>query len=131
MNLNLVLVIKHMQNPPKFMTQQVAEALLQKYDSPLFVYDANLIKEKSQMLLDAAQDFHVSYAMKANNNKEILKLIKSNGIKSVDVVSPGEIYKALQNSYSPNEILYTENFSSEKEIEFALKCGVILNIGAF
>lgn len=45
--------------------------------------------------------------MKANNNKEILKIIAQNGIHGVDVVSPGEIYKALQNKYSPNQILYT------------------------
>ena len=50
---------------------------------------------------------HISYAMKANSNREILKILQDSGIEAVDVVSPGEIYRALQNSYRPNDILYT------------------------
>lgn len=68
--------------------------------------------------------------MKANSNKEILALLRKEGIISVDVVSPGEIYKAINNSYEPHEILYTENFISEEEVNYAIKTGVRLNIGA-
>lgn len=47
--------------------------------------------------------------MKANSNPEILKAIRDNGkgVKYVDVVSPGEIYRALSCGYRPEDILYT------------------------
>ncbi len=32
--------------------------------------------------------------------------------------------------YKPNQILYTENFISEEEMDYAIKEGVILNVGA-
>lgn len=42
--------------------------------------------------------------MKANSNPEIIKIIRNNGegIKYVDVVSPGEINRALECGYKPN-----------------------------
>ena len=39
-----------MKNPSKFMTKELAESLLSKYDSPLFVYDAKTIQHKAQLL---------------------------------------------------------------------------------
>lgn len=36
------------------------------------------------------------------------------GIKYVDTVSPGEIFKALESGYKPDQILYTENFISSE-----------------
>lgn len=70
--------------------------------------------------------------MKANSNPDILKIIRNNGegIKYVDVVSPGEIKRALECGYKPGQILYTENFISDEEISEAIKLGVTLNIGA-
>jgi diaminopimelate decarboxylase len=68
--------------------------------------------------------------MKANNNSHILRLLQECGVPNVDVVSPGEIYKALNCGYKPHQILYTENFICEEELDYALKEGVVLNIGA-
>jgi diaminopimelate decarboxylase len=58
-------------------------------------------------LLDAAQGFIVSYALKANTNNFVVKLIKESGINHIDVVSPGEIVKALKSGFPPSNILYT------------------------
>lgn len=59
-------------------------------------------------------------------------MIKKNGegIKFVDVVSPGEIFRALESGYNPEDILYTENFISNEEIDYAIEKGVVLNVGA-
>ena len=45
-------------------------------------------------------------------------------------MSPGEIFRALESGYKPEDILYTENFISSEEIDYAMEKGVILNIGA-
>lgn len=59
--------------------------------------------ENVKQVQEAAKDFHISYAMKANSNPEILKVIKngSEGIQNVDVVSPGEIYRAIDCGFKP------------------------------
>lgn len=68
--------------------------------------------------------------MKANSNSRIIQVLRDAGIGYVDVVSPGEICKALKMGYSPEQILYTENFIDEEELDYAVFTGVILNIGA-
>lgn len=58
-------------------------------------------------LLEAAQEFRVCYAIKANTNASLVKLIRELGVHHVDAVSPGEIHKALSCGYQPHEIMYT------------------------
>jgi diaminopimelate decarboxylase len=60
-----------------------------KYGSPLYVYDAKILKKKAEILTEAAKGFHISYAMKANSNSHIIKTLQDSGVKNVDVVSPG------------------------------------------
>lgn len=69
--------------------QAKATYLINKYDSPLYVYSQTILQEKVQKLLEAADGFEVRYALKANTNAHIVRLIRSLGIKHVDVVSPG------------------------------------------
>lgn len=84
-----------------------AQQLVSKYGSPLYVYSESIIKQKIDTLLNATKGFKVSYALKANTNKVLVKLIRQYGIKHVDVVSPGEIHKAIQCGYQPQDIMYT------------------------
>ena len=62
---------------------------MKEYGTPLFVYEESVIEKNARTLLEAGKDFHISYAMKANENSQILRLLRSLGITSVDVVSPG------------------------------------------
>lgn len=66
-----------------------AQKLVSKYESPLYVYSERIIRDKVERLLKAAKGFDVKYALKANTNSSIVKLIRGLGIKQVDVVSPG------------------------------------------
>jgi diaminopimelate decarboxylase len=107
-----------------------AASLISQYGSPLYVYKEAIIREKVRRLMEAAQEFKVSYAIKANTNSTLVKLIRELGVHHVDAVSPGEIHKALSCGYHPHEIMYTENFIAPEEIDYALNLGVTLNIGA-
>ena len=53
------------------------------------MYKENIIKDKVNKLMAASEGFDIKYALKANTNTTIVKLIKSMGISQVDVVSPG------------------------------------------
>lgn len=85
-----------------FVNFELASKLVQQYGSPLYVYSKEKILENIKLLQQAAQGYHISYAMKANSNPEILKVIRDNGkgIKYVDTVSPGEILRALESGFS-------------------------------
>ncbi len=111
-------------------TAAQAASLISHYGSPLYLYKEAIIREKVRRLLQAAQEFKVCYAIKANTNSTIVKLIRELGIHHIDVVSPGEIHKALSCGYQPHQIMYTENFIAPEEIDYALNLGVTLNIGA-
>lgn len=82
-------------------------SLVSLYGSPLYVYKEAIVREKVRRLLEAAQEFRVCYAIKANTNATLVKLIRELGVHHVDAVSPGEIHKALSCGYQPHEIMYT------------------------
>jgi diaminopimelate decarboxylase len=64
----------------------------------------------------------VCYALKANSNKEVLNTLKSMG-SGADVVSVGELKKALKAGIDPQKIVFSGVAKTEDEIRFALKCG--------
>lgn len=91
------------------MSFDLANQLITQFGSPLYVYKKEKVLSNIHELQQAAKNIHISYAMKANSNPEILKIIQDggHGILNVDVVSPGEIYRALECGYQPQNILYT------------------------
>jgi diaminopimelate decarboxylase len=96
--------------------------LAEEYGTPLYVYSKNQIIEKYRSLNDALGDVSrvVCYALKANANHHILKLLAAEGA-GADVVSAGELYLALKAGFSPDKIVFAGVGKREDEIEFALK----------
>ncbi|MEA9358008.1 diaminopimelate decarboxylase [Bacteriovorax sp. PP10] len=64
----------------------------------------------------------VCYALKANSNKDVLSTLKTMG-SGADVVSVGELKKALKAGIDPQKIVFSGVAKTEDEIRFALKCG--------
>lgn len=64
----------------------------------------------------------VCYAVKANANLEVLKRLKFLG-SGADVVSIGELKKALKAGIDPQKIVFSGVAKTASEIQFALKCG--------
>ena len=64
----------------------------------------------------------VCYAVKANSNSEVLNRLRKLG-SGADVVSIGELKKALKAGIDPSKIVFSGVAKTEKEILFALKCG--------
>src|SRR6056297_1020069 len=107
------------------------KTLAEKYGTPLYVYDFNTIENNVLRLKNAFRHESIKteifYAMKANCHPAILDIIARNGL-GMDCVSPGELQLALDAGLSRDKILYTANYESETELEFALKSGVIINL---
>ncbi len=107
--------------------------ITQEYGTPLYIYSAELIRENLDRLELALkknfQKYHICYAVKANSNPHLIKLMK-NHIPDLgaDCSSPGEIHAAKLASIQPNKCIYTGNYESYEDLEFVFKAGAHINL---
>ncbi len=107
------------------------ERLAREHGTPLYVYDAETIREQARSLLAAFvprfRSVKVRYALKANTNPEIVKLVLSEGL-APEVVSEGEIRTALLAGAKGSDVLFSSSSKSPSEIDFSLRHDVLLNV---
>jgi diaminopimelate decarboxylase len=105
------------------------DSLAQEFGTPLYVYDADKIREKISVLRDSFSQIplHIKYACKANTNLAILKLMKQEGVE-LDVVSPQELELGLLAGFDGSEITFTPSGVDFSEIEYAVEKGAIVNL---
>lgn len=99
-----------------------------QFGLPLYVYDADKIIEKIQLLRDSFSgvNLKIKYAAKALTNLSILKLMRMQGI-DVEVVSVNEARLARLAGFGPEQIMYTPSGNAWPEIQEALEMGLQLN----
>jgi len=105
-------------------------ALTEKYNSPIYIYDAEKIKSQYKRMTKAfsgVKRLKINYAMKALSNVSILKLFKSLN-SGLDTVSVQEVQLGLKAGFNPQDIIFTPNGVSLEEIEQAKDLGVQINI---
>ena len=100
-----------------------------EFGTPVYVYDADKIISQYNRLQDAFKgaNLKVKYAMKALNNINILRLLKTQGC-GLDCVSIQEVRIGLRAGFEPEEVLFTPNCVSFEEINEAVDLGVMINI---
>ena len=94
----------------------------QKFGTPLYVYSAGTILDHYRRL-DAALaplDHLICYAVKANSNRAILKLLAKAGA-GFDIVSGGELYRVLAAGADPAKCTFAGVGKSREEIDYALE----------
>jgi diaminopimelate decarboxylase len=103
--------------------------IVEEFDSPVYIYDADKMKEQYKRLKTAFSGTNVSfmYACKALTNINILRVLKQEGA-GLDTVSIQEVLLGLEAGFKPEEILYTPNCVSFDEIKRAVEIGVQINI---
>jgi len=103
--------------------------LTENYGTPLYVYNENILRQRCRDMkgLITYNNFKVNYSPKANGNLELIKIIRSEGLR-VDAMSPGEIYVNMLAGYKPEEILYISNNVSEDEFRYAIDAGVKISV---
>jgi len=97
----------------------------EKLGTPTYVYSAGTILDHNSRL-DAALaplDHLICYAVKANSNRAILKLLADAGA-GFDIVSGGELYRVITAGGDPTRCTFAGVGKSREEIEFALEQGV-------
>ena len=103
--------------------------LVNSFDTPLYVYDANIIDRQYAHLKQAFSSCktRINFACKALNNVKIMRHIHELGA-CLDTVSIQEVWLGLKAGFTPEEIIYTPNCVSMEEIDLAVKEGVMINI---
>jgi diaminopimelate decarboxylase len=103
--------------------------ICQKYDTPVYVYDTNVMESQYTKLANsfAGANTRIKFACKALNNINVLKFFKKMGA-GLDTVSIQEVWIGLKAGFKPQDIIYTPNCVSMEEIELAVKEGVQINI---
>lgn len=112
------------------MTNKFLLSLTKKYESPLYVYDAEKIisqYQKLQTAFSSVKHLKINYAAKALSNISVLKLFKSLD-SGLDTVSVQEVQLGIKAGFDPQDIIFTPNGVSLDEIEQAMELGVQINI---
>jgi diaminopimelate decarboxylase len=96
-----------------------------QYKTPFFLYSEEILSKNYLDFYGGAINaglIHplVCFAMKSNPNKELVKILGSLG-SGADIVSGGELKRALEAGISPDKIVFSGVGKTEEEILFALK----------
>ena len=112
------------------MDESILLKISKKYNSPIYVYDGEKIKNQYNRLKNAfsgIKKLKINYACKALSNISILNFIRKLG-SGLDTVSIQEVELGIKSGYKPKNIIYTPNGVSIEEIEKVSKMGVQINI---
>ena len=95
--------------------------------TPFYLYSTATLSHHYRVFEAAFAGFPhiVCFAVKANANLAILRLFARLG-SGADIVSGGELYRALQAGVDPGKIVYSGVGKRPEEIKAALKAGILL-----
>jgi len=90
-------------------------------ETPFYYYDLNLLENTLKALVNSKyNNFYIHYAIKANNNNEIIKRIKKFDL-GIDAVSGNEIIKALDLDFDPKKIVFSGVGKTQNEIQIGVR----------
>ena len=101
---------------------QFPTAKFQDIQTPFYYYDTELLRETLRVINSEAQKhegFCVHYAVKANANPRILRIIREAGL-GADCVSGGEIEASVKAGFPSSKIVYAGVGKSDWEINLGL-----------
>ena len=115
-----------------------ADGLAREHGTPLFAYDLARFAENARRLqaalAEAELSFRVRFALKANPLPRVLEVFRGLGLPGspesvgIDACSPGEVERAIECGWRPDEISYTGTNVSERDLDVVLAHEVHLNL---
>jgi diaminopimelate decarboxylase len=103
------------------------ERIAREVGTPVYVYSTATIRDRyerlERMLVSVPHRIH--YTLKANSSRAILDFVRTLGA-GVDVVSGGELHRALDAGFAPSDIIFGGVGKTEREIAEALDADILL-----
>jgi diaminopimelate decarboxylase len=99
----------------------------QRVGTPFYLYSSNTLSNHFRAFDSAfAGVAHlICFALKSNSNSAVLRLLGREGC-GADIVSGGELFRALRAGIDPHKIVYAGVGKRRDEIEYALKVGILM-----
>ena len=113
--------------------QTLMSDLANSYGTPSYVYDQTRLNHNLSKLNSTLktyfEKYHICYAVKANSNPNLLKIMRST-LPNIggDCSSPGEIYAAQRSGIKLRNCIYTGNYESISDLSSALKQKCYINL---
>ncbi len=103
------------------------ERIVREVGTPAYVYSRETLMRHFRAFDEAFQgtDHLICFSVKSNSNIAILRLLGSLG-GGVDIVSGGELFRALRAGIQPSKIVYSGVGKTEAEIDAALGAGILM-----
>ena len=107
------------------MINKITTDKFRKIETPFYYYDLDLLRSTLDVVKKESENsgYKIHYAVKANSNPRILKIISSFGF-GADCVSFNEINAAIIAGFKPSEIVFAGVGKTDKDITAALKTGI-------
>ena len=101
--------------------------IAEREGTPLYLYSHATIMQHYRAFDDSFNDIrHITcFSMKSNSNLAILRLFAREG-GGVDIVSGGELYRALKAGVDPGRIVYSGVGKRAEDLEFALRSRILM-----
>ena len=98
---------------------------LKGHKTPFYYYDVELLRQTLSEVKKHGIDrgYRIHFALKANHQPKILQIVREYGLDA-DCVSGGEIIRALDTGFLPNQIAFAGVGKSDDEINLALSHGI-------
>ena len=98
----------------------------ERFGTPLYVYSSQTIVDHYKRLDQALHELNhdVCYAVKANSNLAVIRLLAEQGA-GFDIVSGGELYRVIKGGGNTSKCTFAGVGKSREEIEYALRCEVL------
>ncbi|SMO70467.1 diaminopimelate decarboxylase [Gracilimonas mengyeensis] len=90
--------------------------------TPFYFYDLDVLNATLDQIKKhgLSKGYHIHFALKANNQLRMLETIRDAGL-GADCVSGGEINRALEAGFAPDDIAFAGVGKSDEEMELGLK----------
>lgn len=101
--------------------------IAQKVGTPCYVYSHRTLERHFNVFAQALDGIPhlICYSMKANSNRSILQIFLQRG-GGLDIVSGGELYRAMQAGAAPQKIVFSGVGKTEAEIAMALQADILM-----
>ncbi|MDC3152396.1 diaminopimelate decarboxylase [Pelagibacteraceae bacterium] len=115
------------RNNNLFVESVSVRRLVSKFHTPFYLYSESSIIENYKSFSNNFRKSKplICFSVKANSNIQILKVLKKMG-SGADVVSGGELLKAIKSGINPNKIVFSGVGKTEEEIRLAIKKNILL-----
>ncbi len=117
----------HYRGDELFCEKVSIQHIVEQVGTPCYIYSHQTIHRHFHDFDDAFHDIPhiVAYAMKANSNIGVLRLLAKEG-SGADIVSGGELFRALKAGVSSNKIVFAGVGKSAEEIRYALESDILM-----